>query len=353
MGSHVPARRIGVSRRELAELGIDDEQDARIEVLRRAYRIWNDNGSPHTKAARASDFRLFARHALGREVPPWVLFHVLTRTDQLDAYDYVKAWIDDQKARSLQPTTLNRRLVNVKSFIRFLNSFAAVDVRWDLSALKGHKYSPYGRAEGPEPAIVRDAISRLQAESMLGHKVSDPPPKRIWKPARDLFMLTALYHNGVRVSSLSSMRWDQVRSTESNGVRRYSVLVYLKGGKEKRKPLSVLAGAALMHWKAILQSVNGGKLPTYVCASLRGKRELGELLTNKGISDRIKKHTGVSPHKIRHTMLSRLWELTGDLRMVSEMADHANPATTRIYLDAQGLGKDTRKAVDMMASDKG
>ena len=166
-------------------------------------------------------------------------------------------------------------------------------------------------------------------------------------------MLTALYHNGVRVSSLSSMRWDQVRSTESNGVRRYSVLVYLKGGKEKRKPLSVLAGAALMHWKAILQSVNGGKLPTYVCASLRGKRELGELLTNKGISDRIKKHTGVSPHKIRHTMLSRLWELTGDRRMVSEMADHANPATTRIYLDAQGLDKDTRKAVDMMASDKG
>jgi integrase len=55
---------------------------------------------------------------------------------------------------------------------------------------------------------------------------------------------------------------------------------------------------------------------------------------------RLKKKVGeLHPHMLRHTYLSRLYNIEHDLRFVQDQAGHASPTTTAIYAKTNSMSR--------------
>lgn len=68
---------------------------------------------------------------------------------------------------------------------------------------------------------------------------------------------------------------------------------------------------------------------------------LRKMISGKATRAQITKH--VHFHFLRHTYLTRLYSRTKDLRLVQEVAGHADISTTQIYTHISG--EDVRKAM--------
>jgi site-specific recombinase XerC len=67
-------------------------------------------------------------------------------------------------------------------------------------------------------------------------------------------------------------------------------------------------------------------------ASTNGKRMIYRSIYEK--MKKLGKNSGIGklhPHMLRHTYLSRLYNVEHDLRFVQDQAGHASPTTTAIY----------------------
>jgi site-specific recombinase XerC len=76
----------------------------------------------------------------------------------------------------------------------------------------------------------------------------------------------------------------------------------------------------------------GAKANSPLLVSERGKRIIYRSIYAK--IKRIGKQAGIGklhPHMLRHTYLTRLYNVEKDLRFVQDQAGHASPTTTAIY----------------------
>jgi site-specific recombinase XerC len=76
----------------------------------------------------------------------------------------------------------------------------------------------------------------------------------------------------------------------------------------------------------------GAKTKAPLLASAKGKRMIYRTIYEK--MKKLGKKSGVGklhPHMLRHTYLSRLYNVEHDLRFVQDQAGHASPTTTAIY----------------------
>ena len=55
----------------------------------------------------------------------------------------------------------------------------------------------------------------------------------------------------------------------------------------------------------------------------------------------------ITPHKLRASFATNLYNQTGDIRLVQEAMNHAKIATTELYI--QSDGRNRKKAADIMA----
>ena len=55
----------------------------------------------------------------------------------------------------------------------------------------------------------------------------------------------------------------------------------------------------------------------------------------------------ITPHKLRASFATNLYNQTGDIRLVQEAMNHAKIATTELYI--QSDGRNRKKAADIMS----
>jgi integrase/recombinase XerC len=298
------------------------EAPLRMPLLQEFHRYLSveHNASPHTLDAYRRDLTQFcaflaAHWAPGAGISPSPTPCAMDNVDR----QVVRAYLAELHQRGLQSATVARKLAALRTYFRFLRreGVCANTVFDDVAAPRFHRKMPAFLSE-PEMAHLLDHVP---ADGVL--------------ECRDVAILELLYAAGVRVSELTGLNRDDL------DLRRQSVRIRGKGGKERLLPIGSAAVAALRAYLArctqpaapqrqrgqpvqwpqpLFLNARGGRLSARSVRSIvaRWASESGQL-------------EGISPHAFRHSFATHLLNAGADLRVIQELLGHASLATTQRY----------------------
>ncbi len=208
--------------------------------------------------------------------------------------------------------SMARKLSELRSFCRYLMQ-------------EGYLTSnPVGVVSSPKvPKRLPRYLKMEEVEALLNAPdVSTPLGQR------DRAILELLYAAGVRLSELVSLNLGQL-NLEAGQLR-----VWGKGGKER----VVLLGDPAVRALRIYISRGRAQLASDKSKNALFLNRFGGRLSRRSIGliiDKYSKLAGlwkkITPHLLRHTFATHMFEGGANLRVVQELLGHAQPTTTEIY----------------------
>ncbi len=239
----------------------------------------------------------------------------------LDIY-VLRAWLGEI-ARSLEPSSVARKIASVRSFCRWMKrqGFAKQNPAELLASPKVRRELPTFLSADDAGAVVEspdeDTVMSRRAQAAVA--------------LRDRALLELLYGAGLRVSEACGLDVGQLSLSDA------SARVLGKGRKERIVPLGRKAVAALRAWLAVRAELAHPKTqflePHAVFVSTRGRRlgpRAAQLLVRRyGLAGAGR--ADLHPHALRHTCATHLLDGGADLRAIQEMLGHASLSTTQRY----------------------
>ncbi|MFN8052869.1 MAG: tyrosine-type recombinase/integrase [Acidimicrobiales bacterium] len=245
------------------------------------------------------------RQAYRRDLVDFLGFCDEHRVEPLD----VTRPVVDAYARTLDgdgkaPSTVARRLSALASFYRYL-------VDEDVLVV-----SPIDRVRRPRVSdeSPRLGLDRREAANLLAVAAEAGP--------RDDALIALLMLNGLRVSEAISLDISDLDNERGHQV----VHVTGKGGKRRTAPLAprtVAAVFAAIDGRTagpVLVDGDGERMNRH-----QAQRAVRRLARRAGITKTI------SPHSLRHTMVTQALDAGVPIHVVQDAAGHASPDTTRRY----------------------
>lgn len=148
---------------------------------------------------------------------------------------------------------------------------------------------------------------------------------------RDFCMLTLFLNCGMRLAELVTINLEDFRDD--------TIRITGKGNKERLVYLNAACLDALDHYRAVRDGLpNLQDRKALFVSKKTGKRLsarrveqiVARCLQSAGLADR-----GYSPHKLRHTAATLLYQGGADMLVLKEILGHANVSTTQIYTHIQ------------------
>lgn len=257
--------------------------------------------SDHTVGAYSSDVRGFAEWAgrMGVERPG--------RVQRIN----LRRYLAHLNTRKLARRSVARKAAALRRYFRWAtkNGLIAVDPTLGLHAKGG---------DGRLPRV----LERGDLEVLLDGPTPEDEPE--WRRRRDDAVLELLYGSGLRVSELCGL------DVGSVDLGTATVIVWGKGAKERRVPMSGPAVTAVRAWLLLRGDVVGpeGSEPAAMFGNERGRR-LGPRDVRRILDRRSPSPT--HPHALRHSFATHLLDGGADLRAVQELLGHSDVATTQRY----------------------
>ena len=241
--------------------------------------------------------------------------------------------------RGLGPRSLARMLAAWRGFFQWYAPQAGMGA------------NPVAGLRAPKaPRSLPKALSVEQTLGLLDRPHADVSTDAV--ACRDQAMLELFYSSGLRLSELTSLDHQFVRSAQhtSRGwlnLPDHEVIVLGKGEKRRTVPVGAPARAALERWLTVRNQLLTAKTTPSDEAALflgtRGARisprvvqlQLGRIAQAAGLP------THLHPHVLRHSFASHLLQSAQDLRAVQDLLGHSNITTTQVYtrLDFQHLAQ--------------
>jgi integrase/recombinase XerC len=222
---------------------------------------------------------------------------------------FLRRYVASLSTRQYAKRSIARKLAALRRYFSFLrrNGVLAVDPSASLRAPAG---------EGRLPHV----LDQRTLHGLLDGEVD--PEEAEWRRTRDDAVLEVLYGSGVRVSELCGL------DVSSLDLRVGVAVVWGKGSKERRVPLSDPAVAALRRWLVIRLDVVPPAAEPALFANERGHR-----ITPRDVRRIIDRRSPLPthPHALRHSFATHLLDGGADLRVVQELLGHRDVATTQRY----------------------
>ena len=221
----------------------------------------------------------------------------------------LRRYVSSLAASGAAKRTVARKVSSLRRYFAYLRreGVVAVDPSTSLRA-------PTGDGRLPRVLDHADVVALLEGPT--------PEDEPHWRRLRDDAVLELLYGSGVRVAELCGLQLDHLDLAGS------SVVVWGKGSKQRRVPLSEPAVVALRAWLGVRAEVLPAEAGAVVFGNERGKplapRDVRRILDRRS-------PTPTHPHALRHTFATHLLDGGADLRAVQELLGHADVATTQRY----------------------
>jgi len=250
-----------------------------------------------------------------------------------------------RKEREIDPKTCKRRMAAISTYYKWM-------VREEML-----KNDPVYFIELPKaPARLPVYLSGDEVERF--HKVLEEEAARrpiigVRNRALFLFML----FGGLRVSEVVTIREDKITIRDGYPVM---VTVIGKGNKERQLPLNEELSRAVLAWletkRALREDDDLARKHTrkgrealmspYLFPGMDGKGFLNKYTVQMKLKAIREEHfpgKKLTPHKLRHTFATILYQNKVDLKTIQELLGHASIATTQIYTHVEDAQK--REAV--------
>lgn len=165
-----------------------------------------------------------------------------------------------------------------------------------------------------------------------------------WFRLRDTAILRLMMETGIRRSAVVSINVDDY------DIDNRQIRITDKENKTTIFPLSLELTLAIGRWiviRARSKNLKSGEQALFLAENRHVR------ISPDGISEIVKMHSQcipnkhVTPHKIRASFATNLYNATGDIRLVQECMNHADISTTELYV--QSDGRNRKKAVDIIA----
>ena len=259
---------------------------------------------------------------------PFEAFKELTYDDLMN---YLKEYEPNKNSKE---SSRSRKLASIKSVYKYFSTIKAIDTNpASLIAIKVPVKSEDEKIflQPNEVANLLDCIDKGSGMEKLGGR------KEAWRKVnrtRDLAILTTLLGTGIRVSELVGLNTTDVDF--ENG----ALHIIRKGRKKGIVYMGDEVTAALTGYinngRAYYQPAEDEKA---LFLSLKHKR-----LAVRSVEDLLKKYVEaaipyradekISPHKMRSTFATSLYNDTGDIKLVADAIGHTNISTTQRYYAA-------------------
>ena len=259
--------------------------------------------SSHTVSAYCSDVRGFAE---------WSARGSVLRPDQVKRTT-IRRYVAYLTTREYARRSIARKAAALRRYFRWMvrNGWAPVDPTIGVQVAGGG-----GRL--PRVLDTSDLGALLDGPLAPGAAVAP------WRRAMDDAVLELLYGSGLRVSELCGLDVSSLDFAAS------AVVVWGKGAKERRVPLSEPCTAALRRWLELRDEVIDSD--SEAAPALFGN-ERGRRLTPRDVRRIVDRRASspTHPHALRHTFATHLLDGGADLRAVQELLGHSDVATTQRY----------------------
>ena len=174
-----------------------------------------------------------------------------------------------------------------------------------------------------DPGRLPRVLSAAELDTLLDPPAdSGAPAVPAWQRSRDDAVLELLYGSGVRVAELCGLSAGDV------DLRAAAMVVWGKGSRERRVPLSAPAVEAVGEWLTCLADAPRSEGVTTLFVNTRGHpltpRDVRRIIDRRSA-------TPTHPHALRHSFATHLLDGGADLRAVQEMLGHRDVATTQRY----------------------
>lgn len=251
----------------------------------------------------------------------------ITPMDIEEYMEYLKYYVKDGKEYINNERGISRKLSSLRSFYRYF---------YKKQLLQNNPPSLVDAPKIHEKAIIRleqDEIVKLLDAVESGDKLTKSQKKYHEKTKiRDLALLTLLLGTGIRVSECVGLNLSDV-DTENYGIR-----ILRKGGEESIIYFGDEVYIALLPYleqreRMIAQSGHEEAL----FLSMQNRR-----INVRSVENLVKKYASIvtslkkiTPHKLRSTYGTRLYEETSDIYLVADVLGHKDVNTTKKHYAAQ------------------
>lgn len=291
--------------------------------------------STRTRLAYAYDIRLFfeflhEKNSVCAKMDiteyPLSLLNELTRMDIEEYLDYISLYQKDGKDVTNDERGKSRKLASLRSFYNyfFQNEFIEKNPAALVPLPKQHEKAII-RLEPNEVAILLDQVedgTKLTKKELEYHKKTK---------VRDVALLTLLLGTGIRVSECVGLDITDI-NFEVGGIK-----IRRKGGYEAIIYFGEEVETALLDYLEQREHMipsQGHENALFL--SLQNRRMAVRSVENlvKKYASRVTSLKKITPHKLRSTYGTTLYQETGDIYLVADVLGHKDVNTTRKHYAA-------------------
>ncbi len=257
--------------------------------------------SPHTLTAYTNDLKQLSEFLIET-------FEIVRMEEA--QHPHLRSWVVHLMDSGLTPRSVNRKIVSIKSFFKFLQRREQIETN-PASRLKSLRV----------PKDLPNFVKEAEMDNLLDH-LTFPDD---FSGQRDKLLINLLYATGIRLSELIGITKESINHYEG------TVKVLGKRNKERIIPLHQEVLEQIRIYISLRAEINPASSKLLITDSGNDLYPQFVYSTVKKYLSQVTTLSKTSPHVLRHTFATHLLNKGADLNAVKDLLGHASLASTQVY----------------------